>query len=516
MPKKNLLDRAINFFSPKWANSREYMRTVGGYEGGSTTSSIFQEFLTTTTDADSSVGWDADRIIARSRDNIRNVPVASAIVNRTCDHSIGDRGLRCHPQIDAAVLGMSDEQKTAWQEKTNGEWLRFTESEESDFQRTITFPEKTYLTLKSELEGGDCFTLFINKKRPGSDFNLKLQTVEGEYCSNPDRRTNTNQLYRGVQKDSEGVPVAYHFSKYHPGDKLSKTASNVWAQRQIFSRNGDRLVLHHYDKGRPGQTRGVPVLGPVTGKLLQLGRLSKAELMASVINSYYAIVVQGKPADTQPVLKNPEESETLGDDDKFKLGTGTIARVKPGTDFKSFDPSRPNTNYKPFFEAMVAEIGAAIGVPRSLILMSFDKSYSASRGEVLLAWVFFLAKRTHIAVNLCQPTYERWLDEAVATGKIAAPGYFNSLIIRKAYRGSAYEQWTGPTRPAFNELQEAKANEANHKMGVKSLTEITSALTGREWKKVNDQINQENKIKSPDVEQTVELELKRQAELRGE
>jgi capsid protein len=127
--------------------------------------------------------------------------------------------------------------------------------------------------------------------------------------------------------------------------------------------------------------------------------------------------------------------------------------------------------------------------------MLFDKSYSASRGEVLLAWIYFLAKRTHVAVGLCQPTYEAFLDEAVALGRISAPGYFQNEIFRKAYQGSPYNQWTGPTRPAIDELKEARAHALYNSIGTQSLQEITTKTTGRSWQKVNEQIIREHNLR---------------------
>ena len=170
-------------------------------------------------------------------------------------------------------------------------------------------------------------------------------------------------------------------------------------------------------------------------------------------------------------------------------------RVSDGTKIDSFDSKRPNLSYISFFEAMVAEIGASAGVPKSLILMSFDKSYSASRGEVLLAWVYFLSKRTHMAVNFCQPVYEALIDEAVAKDMISAPGYFTSGRTRQAYLGSAYNQWTGPTRPAIDELKEAKAHELYNSMGTQSLSEITAKTTGKDWMRVNDKLMTEHKLR---------------------
>ena len=506
-------EKIIEYLSPRWAKSRAENRVEigalnGKYDSASTTSAIFQEVITTITDADSSVSWDLNRLRARARDNVRNVPVATALIKRTCDHAIGANGLTLHPQVDREVLGISEDQAVDWQDKTESEWKLYSESTECDYYRTLTFPEMTYLTLQSELEGGDCFTVFTNVKRPGSDYNLKLQTIEAEYISNPNYQTNTSNLIEGIEKRS-GVPYKYYISQKHPGDRIGNL-QNKWFERLIYNpETGRRNVLHHFDKIRPGQTRGVPVLGPVTGKLLQIGRLSNAELLAAVINSFYTLVLQGPPADTKLSKSAPTETNTTAtDEDKLTMGAGSIWRLKTGSSVEAFDPKRPNAQFEPFFQAMVSEIGAAVGVPRSLILMSFDKSYSASRGEVLLAWVYFLAKRTHTAVSYCQPTYTAFLDEAVATGRIIAPGYFSDYRIKNAYCGSAYNQWTGPTRPAIDELKEANALEKLHSLGTQSLQEITAKTTGKQWRKVNEQIIRENKLRAvKGIEPPIEDEI---------
>jgi lambda family phage portal protein len=499
--KGNKLDRAINFISPRWGfkrqQSRQMSAIIGGYDGSSTTSSIFQEFVTTTLSADSSyTTWDRKRLVDRSRYHVRNIPVATAIPNRICDHAIGDKGLALHPQVDRAVLGFNTEQAAKVQEDISNLWRFFSQSKDLDLNREQDFNEKTYLTLKSELEGGDCFTLLIDRKNKNG-FNLTLQSAEGEYVSNPNGHTNTDTLVDGIVKDSNGTPTHVWFSKNHPGDRQTTTA-NKWQKRPIYgTATGRRVILHHKNIIRFGQTRGVPILGPVTGKVLQLGKLSDSELMASLLNSFFTIVATGNPADTQLAKTAPGEKNTSfsADTDKLTMGTGSFIRAKPGTKFESFDPNRPSALFEPFFKAIVKEIGAALGIPASVILLSFDKSYSASRGEVLLAWMFFLSKRTHTAVNFCQPVYESFLDEAVFKGMIQAPGYFSDPRIRKAYQGSAYNQWTGPTRPAIDELKEATAYKMYNELGTQSLQEITAKTTGREWLKVQEQLTIEHDLR---------------------
>jgi lambda family phage portal protein len=495
---KNFSDEIVSIYSPEKAYNRKSYRSQmasGLYDSGSQSSAIFQEFITSITNADSSVNYSRNIIVERSRDAIRNIPVASAITNRIVDHAVGDQGLTLHAQPDKDYLGWDSDQTKKWKDVAESIWRYFSESNESDYDRIHNIAEKTKLTLKSEIEGGDCFTLLTKINRPGSEYKLKLQSVEGEYVSNPNRLPNSEKIIDGIEKDSNGIPIKYHFSKYHPGDTINHKA-NKWTARNIYNSRGQKNILHHFDKIRFGQTRGLPLLSPVIGKMLQLGRLSDAELMASVLNSYQTLFVQGKSKNTDFVKKNPGEKETLTEgNDKLTLGPGTIVRVKPNTKFESFDSKRPNLSFIQFFNSIVGEIGAAVGEPRSLILMSFDKSFSASRGEILEAWITYMMWRTHIALNFCQPIYEALIDEAVMTGHINAPGYFSSTRVRRAYLGSPYTQWTGPTRPAIDELKEARAFELYNGIGTQTRQEITAKTTGNDWNKVNEQLKREKELR---------------------
>lgn len=499
MQKEPTLEKIIKYTFPAWALKRQHARfelsaqTKGGYEAANTADATFKNFLTFLTSADSSVDGTRGYLVERTRDSIRNNPVAQGVTNRICDHAIGNKGLTLHSQIDREYLGFSADQAADWQRQAEQEFRFFAESYNCDYYKTLNFAEQTYLTLKSKLEGGDCFTL-LTSNTEGSQYNLALQNLEGEYVSNPNQGINTATLTDGIQKTVTGVPKACWFSRYHAGDKINFNSGSDWTSRPIFNKQGRKQILHHFNQIRFGQSRGIPVLGPVLGKLLQLKRLSDAELLAAIINSYYALVMTGEAKNTAPRDKNPTKA-TVEDVEKWNLGAGTIIQAKPGTKVESFYSQRPHAGFEPFFKSVVTEIGAATGVPRSLILMQFDQSYSASRGEVLLAWVKFLEERTNTYVNFCQPVYEAVIDEAVMKGYIKAPGYLASERTRRAYLGSPYNQWTGPTRPAIDEMKEANAHAKYHELGVKSLQEITAETTGKDWVRVNDQLQREHELR---------------------
>lgn len=482
------VEKLISRLSPQAANKRfqavlDKTMSALHWQAASKASAEFEKFSVGITDADSAVGYgQLSTLIDRSRDHNRNVPIAIGIINRICDHAIGPNGLTFHPQIDISIIGMTSEEKAAWESKTNARFKLFAESYECDYSRQLNFYEKTNQTLRSQLEGGDCFTILTDVKRPGSPYRLKLQTIESEMVSNKDGAANTFNNIDGVTKDNSGTPIKYSFTKYHPGNINAWGQSQEWYEREIFgATTGRRNILHHFVQLRPGQSRGIPILGPATGKLLNLNRYSKAELLAAVLNSYYTLVISGDKQNTVLTKKSPGSGTTTSNSDKIELGSGSIFRIGANEKVEAFDPKRPSHLFMPFWESMILEIGAVCGVPKSIILMTFDKSYSASRGEVILFWVTVLAHRIRMAIGFCQPVYEAFLDEEVANGNISAPGYFKNPLLQKAYRGSGYNQWTGPVREAIDELKEAKANESRILAGTKSRKMITAETTGKDW-----------------------------------
>lgn len=44
-------------------------------------------------------------------------------------------------------------------------------------------------------------------------------------------------------------------------------------------------------------------------------------------------------------------------------------------------------------------------------------------------------RREWFANDFCKPIYEIWLSEAVALGRIQAPGFFSDPLIRAAWLG---------------------------------------------------------------------------------
>ena len=82
-------------------------------------------------------------------------------------------------------------------------------------------------------------------------------------------------------------------------------------------------------------------------------------------------------------------------------------------------------------------------------------------------------QREWFAGDFCQAVYEEWFSEAVAKGRISAPGYFSDPIIKKAYTGCT---WNGPARTNLNPVQEVSAAVKRVEAGFSTAEQETAQM----------------------------------------
>jgi lambda family phage portal protein len=481
--KNTLVDRVIQYLDPVRAARRYQARislaVAGGYIGASTTRRPTLTWRAQKGDADAAILFDLPTLRERSRDLMRNEPLAVGAVNTVVTNVIGT-GLRHKSRIDRDGLKLTEVQADAWEAVVDREWLLWSGSAECDLARTLRFAEIVELVFRQTLENGDVFALMPNLVRAGSPYGLKIQLVEGDRVCNPDGKPDTATLAGGVERDGDGAPVRYHILNQHPGAVSYSLASANWAAREAFGKTGRRNVIHLFKMLRPGQSRGVPYLAPVIELLKQLGRYTEAEIMAAVVSGMFTVFLKsesGSTGDLNPMAPASETGSTTSDED-YKLTSGAIVGLPKGTEIQTANPGRPNQAFDPFVMAILRQIGVALELPFEVLIKHFTASYSAARAALLEAWKFFRSRREWIAQNFCQVVYENWMDEAVALGRVKAPGYFSDPLIRQAY---LWADWIGPAPGQIDPLKEILAAEKRVALTVSTRLEETMALTGGDW-----------------------------------
>lgn len=476
-----LLERAIAALSPAWALRRHQARSVmaftGGYSGAGYREAMAY-WQPGVGDANTDLIRDLRELRARSRDLVRNSPIAGGAIETQVTHVVGT-GLTLQSRIDYDTLGMDDDAASEWQSTTERLFAAWAASEYADAYGMQTFYELQDLAFRSRLESGDSFVVLASVKRNDWPFRLALQVIEADKVRNPQNATDTPEMIAGIELDQNSAPIAVHICSRHPGEYRIK-ADQKWTRVAIRGSTGRRNVIHLMRKVRPGQVRGIPELAPIIETLKQLTRYSTAEVDAAVNSAAMAMFAKmDQEAFTD--LFDDETRASYIDQAKRWDGTvrsGTVVNLLPGEEITSPVQNRPNPNFDPFVSAVMRQIGIGLNIPYEVLSKHFQSSYSASRAALLDAWRTFRARRSWLAAKLCQPVYEEWLADAVADGLIAAPGFFSDPLIRAAWCRST---WSGDGPGSIDPEKEARAARERMDIGLTTLAEEIVAYDGGDW-----------------------------------
>lgn len=498
--KLNWIDRIVSHFDPSKGVDRLKSRTVlalsGANKGASSRRDATKSWLTAGGDADSDLLDDLPTLRERTRDLNRNAPIAAGATNTKVTNVVGT-GLILRAEIERKTLGLNDDQANEWEENTEREFKLWAESQECHAGRTLDFFGIQELAYRAALDSGDCFVTMPYIKRAGSPYSLKLQVIEADRVVNKDNTADTDTMSGGIERDSNGAPKRYWILDKHPGsDRASLSSSGKWVDA-FGAKSGRRNIIHLFRMKRPGQSRGIPDQAPVIELLKQLDRYTDAEVDAAVKQALITFIITTETGEGLGGLNASEyveESNNFYKDKDVNLKSGTALQLFPDDKFEMPNTTRPNTAFDPFIVAILQQVGAALELPYEVLTKRFNSSFSASQAAMMEAWKFYKSTRQWLGKNLCAHVYAAWMDEAVAMGRISAPGYFNDEAIRHAYLGA---QWVGPPREHMNPVLQNKADREAEEMGWKSGAQNASER-GNEWDKVNKRLAKEKAARTQD------------------
>lgn len=431
----------------------------------------------------------------RSRDSYRNSPLARGAVNNGVTSIVG-AGLQGRPRVDWEFLGMSEEQGIEFNKAAKREFDAWAYSQEADYGRTLTFDGMQEVALRGVLVDGDHFAALRYKQRPGSPYGLKIQLIEAERCCNENNGNDTALRRAGIQLDEEGVVTGYWFAHHNPYDNSPFTKDRKWTLVPAFGTNsGMRQVLHLFRPMAANVLRGEPYLAPVLEPLRLLKKYSDAELVAAVVNSCFAVVTKTEAGDGVDLAAVSSTTTDSKKDPIVLAQEGTIVDLMPNEDIKGFTPERPNSGFDGFFMAMLKQIGVALEQPVEVLIKAFGQSYSASRAAFLQFWEFVRSRRDWLAWAFCQPIYEAFIIEAVASNRLRAPGLLRSLndpVIRNAWMNC---EWYGPAAPQLDPTKEVEAQKAAVDAGFTTNQRATVELNGGDWESNQIQLGREKAVR---------------------
>jgi len=436
-----------------------------------------------------------DLLRQRSRDAYMGIPAATAAL-KTLRTNVIAGGLMPSPQIDGDFLGLTTDQVERLQAQILREFSLWADTTACDADRVDDFYGLQQLAFLSALMNGDAFAALTLKPRPGQPYDLRVRLIEADRVCSPnyqDRMTpgqiqgrTVASVVQGVETDEDGEVIAYWVANRHPRSYTNLKPQD-WKRVEVYGkRSGMRNILHVMQRERAGQRRGVPILAPVLETLKQLERYADAETTAALLGAIFTVFVQKGSVTDEGAFGQMLREEFLKrmtggwerDPNDLELGSGLIMDLEMGESVDTVETQHPHSGYDTFMMARMKQVGAALEVPVEVLFKQFTTNFSSARGALNEFWRTCGMQRDWFAEDFCQPIYEMWFSEAVARGRIDAPGFFDDPAVRKAYSDC---KWNGPARTALNPSQEVEAAMKRVQAGFATAAEETAQLTGGDY-----------------------------------
>ncbi len=517
----NLRKRAFGPRQAEAAPLRARASLQGGYQGqlfaydaASISTPEMNEWLPIVKSPDTEINIYRDRMVARTRDVVRNDGFAAGAVNRILDTMIGGAyRLSCKPDYQAlARLGGSGFDK-AWAEEfrlaVEAEWRGYAEDirHYNDLARAMTITQQFRQALGHMVVDGDA--LAVTHWLPervgygGAKFATAFQVVDPDRLSNPYQNSNgvtamdTQFMRGGVELDRHGVPIAYHIRKAHQNDYFASLDSVVWERVEREDDDGFLRVVHHFDRQRAEQHRGVSVFAPILGRLKMLARYYGVELQAATIASVFGTYVTSPydPAMVEDALSPVGEGgvswyqkmrATFHAERKPMLNNAVIPTLAPGEKLETVKAERPNTAFGGFTRQMLLGCSTCLGISVEQLTNDYEHSnYSSARAAIAETERTIKRRMAEFNSGVANPIYATWLEEGFQQGLFPLPaGAPDYLEARTAYSRC---QWRGPGRGLIDVVAERQGSVLGMDAGLTTLAQEVADESGGDWRENLDQ-----------------------------
>ena len=498
-----MMERLLFLISPDRANER-YSKRLGAderkerrgtsspqmnyaYHGASGTLNSLVGWITNPGNAEDDIDLNSSKLRERARDLFEGGGLARS-GPETLTTSVVGWGIHPKPEIDGEYLGMSDEAREEAERNILREFRLWAENTMCDAERQQNFYGLQQLAFLSMLMSGDVFALFGMRENRRTPYQTTIRLLEADRICNPNSSGSSEstqsesggRIIDGVEIDREGTVIRYHIASRSP-NAGNDSSELTWNTIDAYgSDTGYPNILHIMTYERPEQRRGIPFVSAEIELIKQFSRYMNAELAGKVVSAMLTLFITSKEDDGKAGMEDAvNEDEKVTDDElKLELAPGAIYDLPPGKDVTTVDPKRSDTQFESFVNTCITVIASSMGIPKEVLIKKYESNYTAARAALLDFWRTVRVYRTRFNTSFNQPVYEQWLSEAVATGRIEAPGFFDDPAVRQAWCGCS---WMGASMGHVDPLKEVNAATVRIAQNITTQEQEASEYNGNDW-----------------------------------
>lgn len=446
-------------------------------------------------DADDELHFERGTITSRARDLVRNNPMAAGFVRREVDTVIGSQ-FRLSAKPDWKALGADEVWAGEFTEAMEALWRSWADDPRcyADDTRCEHFSSLLGLAYRSEVEAGD--GLGIVHWRPDRPFATTVHVADPDLLQNPRGQSLNSREWRdGVRVDSHGAAIGYNFRSRHPNSLRAGMGNLEDIRFPRETRHGRPVVVHYFDRQRPGQTRGVSKLAPLIASLKMVDAYRNAELSAALLNATLAAYIKSpmdhdQLADMTTTSAYQDGRKEYHDSKSISAAGAKLMTLFPGEDVGMVDSVRPNVSFEGFKRALDRDIAAGSGQLYEQLSADYSQAtYSSVRAGLIDFWRGVNVSRRSFGTRFVRPIYGAVMEEAFSRNMLPLPrnapdfhGHF------AAYTGS---RWLSDGRGFVDPVKEVQAAALRINLGLSTLEAEANELAGADYRENMMQIQRE-------------------------
>lgn len=308
-----------------------------------------------------------------------------------------------------------------------------------DWAEEIDLGGKLLLGHRSSIESGEVFFRMFTNPALEDGVRLDVRVVESDMCTNPLSNPIRIGEVDGIEYDAVGNPIAYHFTKAHPGSGSPDSL--------ITERVDAKYVIHLYRAKRPGQSRGCPEHAAA----LPLGAYERRYTLATVQAAETAANISAileTHANADVDVANVDQREQV------PMPRGTVVYAPQGWKITQMKAEQPVQGFSDFIRQLLRSVSRSFKMPYSIAAGdSSGLNMASGRLEFQAYDKSIQVWRSIIVTKVLRRIFKAWLEEAVLVEGLL-PQEFRQVGFRMP---RATWLWTG--RGHVDPLKEAAAQE---------------------------------------------------------
>lgn len=403
------------------------------------------------------------------RDVVRNDGIIGQALDRATGYIVSGTLV---PEMKTGDKGLNDDIRDDFAEWSN-------DPRQCDARKKFNFREMTEFVNTSSWIDGD---IFGNPLESGA-----IELVEADRCLTPNNTL--RNVVHGVLLDDLGAPREYWFTAAPKGEERLQHIQRVmdmdkypaWTSDRRPEFNNHPAIFHVYSQSasnRYSSTRGVPLFVQCLDKVGLLGDLEFATLIKSQVAACIAMFIEVENETISRLGEGePKKIEARQFARAAELKPGMIELLRKGEKASGFSPNVPNDSHFEHVKLCLRQIGANIGLPLSLMLLSTaETNFHGYRGEINEARRGFKRRQKFLHDKWFAPVLTWRILRRIDEGSLKGATVQKLLKSLKIFK----HLWTPAQWPYVDPLKDAQADDFQVAHFLESRRNV-SASRGREF-----------------------------------